>query len=1032
MKNKRGLFTDEALFNQGNYTTVAMYGDQEKWYKHAALGLIGRTHDAIAGLDSFENDIKANFYSAVSSWIGGDEMTAIKKLDKIPSPHAQNLLSLIRKPKIKVLSQLPWNIGGPQDLLQGIAQDNKFQVQNLGYRSKEATLPPYADIHNYYDAQDIPDFYIAAMVEWHLIPPNLQEIPCPIFAQTSDYDLHIQIVYPWLQLFDELLVLDGSEWADVHRLVTVPVSTFPKSFGLANRPPKTSGRRRDIDVFLSGTLMHPYGSGKAKQLYNILGMPELRLFFINGFIGPEEYKEHLGRSKISITYIRHPGTMPTRGIEALSMGSAVLVQDESVFTLFVGEEEGVLTYQDNTLAEGIRRIIGNWPDFAQRAQRGAAVMRREFSLERVASQYFRFLTFLAARPRPGRKMQQWSQGRQKRPVLWKGWLPPHTEIIDRIIDINLRRLAAGLENQTTPHLWIDTTRDVVLRIAAKANKMHHTPSLEITVSEILWLFRRGLTNFPRSLVMHFNMIRTALHFGHPGEVLDALQLAQKIVAMPESHWQIDDMEDVFPWDFAETYFNYRNYFDLVKQNLMEDISDSNNLMPPIMASLFFYLAHYTDDLNYYQEAYQRDPIFPFYKLALAKKLIAQGETENYAEAWSLLTDLATGSIIFMEASVLLQQLQERSLYTGPIAVDWAQRVSNAHNSIKFIESNNPLPLRYALVQPNISRTDQDTTTLNKDYWRSLTNESLKKLSGKRNYLVSAIVPTYNAERFMGPLLEDLESQTIADQLEILIVDTGSQQDEEGIVAEFKQRYDNIVYFRTAHRENSHQALNRCIQLASGKYLTLACTDDRHRPDAFERMAGVLEDRPDIALVYADVAITNKENQTLKYAPVMGYYRYPEFDLKLLFQVCYIGPQPMWRRELHERYGEFDPNLLYAGDYDLWLRFALNETFLHIPEVLGLYLLSPTGNEHSHMEEMSQESELARERHWPKDWGQRPPLRGGFFVRASAARYGLRVVRYQFKSFCYRFYVLRVATIILKSFRHRILHYLSLLKNKIKI
>ena len=260
-------------------------------------------------------------------------------------------------------------------------------------------------------------------------------------------------------------------------------------------------------------------------------------------------------------------------------------------------------------------------------------------------------------------------------------------------------------------------------------------------------------------------------------------------------------------------------------------------------------------------------------------------------------------------------------------------------------------------------------------------KKMKDLSREENWIpgekakkppvVSALVSTYCAERFMRGLLEDLEGQTIADRMEIVIVDSNSPQNEGAIVREFQKRYDNIVYLRTPERENSHVAFNRCIELARGKYVTLACTDDRHRKDALERMVEVLETHSDVALVYGDVAITDRENETFEKARVRGHYRWPDFDPKLLFQIDYIGPQPVWRRELHDRYGYFDPELWSAGDYEFWLRLACREKFFHIPEVLGLYYLSSNSNEHKNMSLSFQESEKARERYWPREWGPCP-------------------------------------------------------------
>ena len=97
-----------------------------------------------------------------------------------------------------------------------------------------------------------------------------------------------------------------------------------------------------------------------------------------------------------------------------------------------------------------------------------------------------------------------------------------------------------------------------------------------------------------------------------------------------------------------------------------------------------------------------------------------------------------------------------------------------------------------------------------------------------------------------------------------------------------------------------------------------------------------------------------------------------------------GPHPLWRRELHERYGLFDPAFTSAGDYEFWLRLAVTEQFLHVPEVLGLYLLAPGGLEHGQPDIAHRESEEARQRHWPPAWGPRPPVSGNFLVPLTAS------------------------------------------------
>ncbi len=209
-------------------------------------------------------------------------------------------------------------------------------------------------------------------------------------------------------------------------------------------------------------------------------------------------------------------------------------------------------------------------------------------------------------------------------------------------------------------------------------------------------------------------------------------------------------------------------------------------------------------------------------------------------------------------------------------------------------------------------------------------------------LVSAIVTAYASERFMRGLLEDLENQTLAKSLEIIIVETGSPTDELSIVKEFQERFNNIIYLRTSVRENPPAAFNRGIRIASGKYVTTANSDDRHRYDAFEVMVKELTANPEVALVYGDVFVTNFENQTFADHIRCGYHIRPDFSQEIMLSGCHMGPQAMWRRSLHEEVGYFDSCLYSATDYQFWCRIAELYALKHIPSFLGVYYENPQG------------------------------------------------------------------------------------------
>ncbi|GFO68498.1 hypothetical protein GMLC_20770 [Geomonas limicola] len=210
---------------------------------------------------------------------------------------------------------------------------------------------------------------------------------------------------------------------------------------------------------------------------------------------------------------------------------------------------------------------------------------------------------------------------------------------------------------------------------------------------------------------------------------------------------------------------------------------------------------------------------------------------------------------------------------------------------------------------------------------------------KPSYLVSAIVSCYASERFLRGKLEDLEAQTIADRLEIIVIDSGSPENEAAIVAEFQGRYQNIRYLRTERRETVYQAWNRGLRMATGEFVCNANTDDRLRPDAYQVLVQALREHPECVLAYPNHQVTRRENLRFGEQEPDGLQTWSSCDRFSLLELCCIGPFPLWRRSLHEEIGYFDERYQSAADFEFWLRAAASHRFLHVPEYLGLYWLS---------------------------------------------------------------------------------------------
>lgn len=702
-------------FQKGDYGTVALKGPEDAWETHAARVLIGASHRA--DLSRFQGTLP-RFYEAVGLWIEGDESAASQALQKLDLPHAQNLLRLLGRPKIRVLAQC--DRGSQWDVITSIQRDPRFEVVNVGFSPKDKANGPHADVRSFYDPKSPPDFYVAKMLEWHLLPPNLQELPCPTFGHTADYDLHIQTVQPWLDAFDELLTTDHTEWRDVSRFASVPVSVFPKAFGLTPNLPVIPPSTRPLDLFISGTTQHPYHPDKAQLIHQVLRRKDLQIRFLEGFLALPDYFKILSGTRATFTYIRHAGGMPTRGLEALAMGAAIAVQEESILRAYIGEEEGVLPYsvEAGNLPDVLSRITRDWGDFSSRAARGSEWIRREFSAERTAGQYFRFLTFLAAKPRPARVGVDATRLQQRRSVFFKGWtLRPSVNKSLRQKSLSLGRVE--LASAPSPESLINMSRELVLEYASAAyppaaqahlanfgTRLAPDPSVLATATGI---YRAGVERFPKSLVLRFNWIRTALHFGQPAEVRSALVLAGETVQAPTGGWQVSASEDVFPWDFFGQFFNYRSYFDeCTRYWQSRDPECLEHLVRLILGSLSYYLSCYSDESRRTAvpmpgargnalQATRWDPEFPFYRMRAARLLLEAGTPEQDAEAVAHLLALSDTSMLHIQAADLLESMRAAGRASQPGVQEQIERAaltrSRMNRTVVGREDWETLPLR---------------------------------------------------------------------------------------------------------------------------------------------------------------------------------------------------------------------------------------------------------------------------------------------------------------------------------------------------
>lgn len=100
--------------------------------------------------------------------------------------------------------------------------------------------------------------------------------------------------------------------------------------------------------------------------------------------------------------------------------------------------------------------------------------------------------------------------------------------------------------------------------------------------------------------------------------------------------------------------------------------------------------------------------------------------------------------------------------------------------------------------------------------------------------VSIIVPFYNVENYIEKCLQSLVNQTLED-IEILLVNDGSQDGTEVIAKQFVEKYPNKIIYLEKENGGLSDARNYAIPHAKGEYIAFLDSDDYVETNMYEEM-----------------------------------------------------------------------------------------------------------------------------------------------------------------------------------------------------
>lgn len=194
--------------------------------------------------------------------------------------------------------------------------------------------------------------------------------------------------------------------------------------------------------------------------------------------------------------------------------------------------------------------------------------------------------------------------------------------------------------------------------------------------------------------------------------------------------------------------------------------------------------------------------------------------------------------------------------------------------------------------------------------------------------VTAIVSAYYAEKFIKARLDNLNSQTLRPSVFCIVQSTSR---EERIALN-----NGAACFVTTNLPTLYHAWNLAIKHSESDYLTSANCDDLFYPDGIKVLAEYLDAHPEVDIVHGDCDIEDEK----------GKRAWKRNDKSVSARACRIGPMPMWRRSLHNKFGMFDEKYQVAGDHEFWMRCVKGGAVVaKVKDIVGIYRQRDDSIEH---------------------------------------------------------------------------------------
>lgn len=199
-------------------------------------------------------------------------------------------------------------------------------------------------------------------------------------------------------------------------------------------------------------------------------------------------------------------------------------------------------------------------------------------------------------------------------------------------------------------------------------------------------------------------------------------------------------------------------------------------------------------------------------------------------------------------------------------------------------------------------------------------------SASTNNLVSVIIPCFNQGIYLGDAINSVLASTYT-PIEIIIVDDGSTDDTATVSDCYANLFQNIKYYYQPNRGPS-VARNYGITKARGQWILPLDADDKIAEDYISRAVQVLQQQPEVKLVYCNASFFGFKE---------GPWKLKEFSLKRLALRNMIFNCALYRKRDWEKAGGYAPELIHGfEDWEFWISLLKDKGTVHKLDITGFY------------------------------------------------------------------------------------------------